>query len=250
MCGFATFSWYFWAAPSPFSYGIWQHTSIQLMQFLPSQEPEVSSWLKWFKDTFLKAKTLNIHLKCISVRKKKKVFIIQQKWNKSYVTLYLTWQNFLNSTEERTYSYLGKIRLILQTFFEFPGLDTWQSGCVRKGEMKLILHNWELSLWCCALSGLHSYFVFFCLFFSPEVSPHLCVSITYLYSCLILYSPSGLSVPDKLWDCDGYYQNLFTFKETEAKEIKFFVQVLYGVRSTAWRTILTQWVSWGRSQLR
>lgn len=171
----------------------------------------------------------------------KKIWVIQQKWNGCYIPLYLTWQNFLNPTEERTYSYLGKTRLTLQTSFAFPGSDTWQSGCVMQAEEQLILHNWELSFWCRSLSGLLSCFVFVFprAHYSPDASPHLCVSITYLYSCLILYSPAGLTMPDKLWDCDGCYQNLFPFMETEAKEMKFFVQVLYGVRAAAWRTILT-----------
>lgn len=38
-------------------------------------------------------------------------------------------------------------------------------------------------------------------------------------------------MPEKLWGCDGRYHNLFTFMETEAKEMKLFIQVLYGVKS-------------------
>lgn len=55
----------------PFSHAIWQHASMQLVQQLLSQEPEVSSRLTGFKDTFLKAKALNIHVKCTSVWKKR-----------------------------------------------------------------------------------------------------------------------------------------------------------------------------------
>lgn len=139
---------------------------------------------------------------------------------------------FLHSTEERIYSYLGKTRLILQTFFEFPGSGTWQSSRVMQTELKLILHTWELSLGCSSLSGLLSFFgfAFPTVHYSPEVSLHLCLSIAYLCRSLILYSPAGLTMPDKLWDCDGCYQNLFTFKKNEAEEITLFVQVLYGGR--------------------
>lgn len=147
--------------------------------------PLPGTWSKQLTEViqrhFLKSKDIKYSSKMHFCQKKKKVWIIQQKWNKSYVTLYLTWQNFLNSTEERAYSYLGKIRLILQTFFEFPGLDTWQSGCVRKGEMKLILYNWELSLWCCALSGLHSYCVFFFVCFFHQKSHLIFVFPSHIY---------------------------------------------------------------------
>lgn len=104
--------------------------------------------------------------------------------------------------------------------FGFPSSDTWQSSCVMQAEMKLIFHNWELSFWCCSLSGLLCCFVFVfpTAHYSPEVSPRLHVSITYLCSCLILYSPAALTMPDKFWDCDECYQYLFIFTETKARK--------------------------------
>lgn len=203
------FSCYFWTAPSPFSYGIWQHTTIQLMRFLLSQEPQVSSWLKWFKDTFLKTRALNIHLKCISVRKKKKKSMDNTTEMKqmlhntlSNLTKFLKFywrKNLFLPGKDKTYFanflWISRLRYLAKWLCQ-EGRDEADSS--QLGAQFLML----CFIWVIFLLWFY-FFVLFCFFspacYSSEVSPHLCVSITYRHSCLILYSPSGLRVPDKLW---------------------------------------------------
>lgn len=149
-------------------------------------------------------------------------------------TLHNTLHNltkFLRFYWRRTYSYPGNTWFIFKTFFAFPSSDIWQSNshagrdgtdCSQLGAQFLMLFFiWTTLLlcWFCLgffTTGLHS----------PQVPPQLHASIKYLYLCLKLYSPAGLTMPDKLWDCDGWYQDLFKCMEIEAREMKLFVQVL------------------------
>lgn len=110
---------YFWAVLSLFSCGNSQLSSVHLPGIWSCQRTEV------IQRYFLKSKDIKYSSRMHFHQEK--IWAVQQKWNWCHVTLHLTCQIFVNSTEERTYWYMGKIN-IFQTSLEFPNSHTWQSS--------------------------------------------------------------------------------------------------------------------------